>query len=65
MEFATGVKRTAKVMGAVTGLGRYHWVSAVGIYQSVFGELTSSTFGEFQVSDDPAEQDRTKLCTPC
>ena len=30
---------------------------AMEFYQSVFGgELTVSTFGEFQVSDDPAEQ---------
>lgn len=32
---------------------------AMEFYQSVFGgELTISTFGEFQVSDDPAEQDK-------
>ncbi|WGW11808.1 VOC family protein [Saxibacter everestensis] len=32
---------------------------AMAFYQSVFGgELTSSTFGEFQASDDPAEQDK-------
>ena len=32
---------------------------AMGFYQSVFGgELTSSTFGEFQASDDPAEKDK-------
>jgi PhnB protein len=32
---------------------------AMDFYQSVFGgELTSSTFGEFQASDDPAEQDK-------
>ncbi|MBO0776520.1 MAG: VOC family protein [Actinobacteria bacterium] len=30
---------------------------ALGFYQSVFGgELTTSTFGEFRASDDPAEQ---------
>ncbi len=33
---------------------------AMEFYQSVFGgELTRSTFAEFQVSDDPAEQDKT------
>lgn len=32
---------------------------AMEFYQSVFGgELTSTTFGEFQASDDPAEQDQ-------
>jgi PhnB protein len=32
---------------------------AMDFYQSVFGgELTRSTFGEFQASDDPAEQDK-------
>jgi PhnB protein len=32
---------------------------AMEFYQSVFGgELTISTFGEFQASDDPAEQDK-------
>lgn len=32
---------------------------ALGFYQSVFGgELTTSTFGEFHASDDPAEQDK-------
>lgn len=32
---------------------------AMGFYQSVFGgELTISTFGEFEASDDPAEQDK-------
>jgi PhnB protein len=32
---------------------------AMDFYQSVFGgELTSSTFAEFQASDDPAEQDK-------
>ena len=32
---------------------------AMEFYQSVFGgELTSSTFGEFQASDDPAEKDK-------
>lgn len=32
---------------------------AMGFYQSVFGgELTISTFGEFQASDDLAEQDK-------
>ena len=32
---------------------------AMGFYRSVFGgELTSSTFGEFHASDDPAEQDK-------
>jgi PhnB protein len=32
---------------------------AMDFYQSVFGgELTSSTFGEFQASDDPAEQNK-------
>jgi PhnB protein len=31
---------------------------AMGFYHSIFGgELTLSTFGEFQASDDPAEQD--------
>jgi PhnB protein len=33
--------------------------AAMEFYQSVFGgELTISTFGEFQASDDPAEQDK-------
>lgn len=32
---------------------------AMEFYYSVFGgELTSSTFGEFHASDDPAEQDK-------
>jgi PhnB protein len=32
---------------------------AMEFYQSVFGgELTTATFGEFQASDDPAEQDK-------
>jgi PhnB protein len=32
---------------------------AMDFYQSVFGgELTRSTFAEFQASDDPAEQDK-------
>jgi len=32
---------------------------AMEFYQSVFGgELTVSTFGDFQASDDPAEQDK-------
>jgi len=32
---------------------------AMEFYQSVFGgELTSSTFAEFQASDDPAEKDK-------
>jgi PhnB protein len=32
---------------------------AMEFYRSVFGgELTISTFGEFQASDDPAEQDK-------
>jgi len=32
---------------------------AMDFYQSVFGgELTRSTFGEFQVSEDPAETDK-------
>ena len=32
---------------------------AMDYYHSVFGgELTRSTFGEFQASDDPAEQDK-------
>ena len=32
---------------------------AMEFYQSVFGgELTSSTFAEFQASDDPAERDK-------
>ena len=32
---------------------------AMDFYQSVFGgELASSTFAEFQASDDPAEQDK-------
>jgi PhnB protein len=32
---------------------------AMQFYQSVFGgELTTSTFGEFKASDDPAEQDK-------
>ena len=41
---------------------------AMDYYQSVFGgELTRSTFAEYQVSDDPAEQDKTmhaQLDTP-
>jgi PhnB protein len=41
---------------------------AMEFYQSVFGgELTRSTFAEYQVSDDPAEQDKTmhaQLDTP-
>lgn len=33
---------------------------AMEFYQSVFGgELTRSTFAEYQASDDPAEQDKT------
>jgi PhnB protein len=33
--------------------------SAMDFYQSVFGgELTRSTFAEFQASEDPAEQDK-------
>jgi PhnB protein len=33
--------------------------AAMEFYQSVFGgELTLSTFGEFQASEDPAEQDK-------
>jgi PhnB protein len=32
---------------------------AMEFYRSVFGgDLTISTFGEFQASDDPAEQDK-------
>jgi PhnB protein len=32
---------------------------AMTLYRSVFdGELTISTFGEFQASEDPAEQDK-------
>ena len=31
VEFAIGVKRTAKVMAAAQGLGRYTWVPAVGM----------------------------------
>jgi PhnB protein len=32
---------------------------AMDFYQSMFGgELTRTTFGEFQASDDPAEQDK-------
>ncbi|WP_426002739.1 VOC family protein [Paenarthrobacter sp. NyZ202] len=32
---------------------------AINFYESVFGgELTLSTFGDFQVSDDPAEADK-------
>jgi len=32
---------------------------AMEFYQSVFGgELTTSTFGDFEASDDPAEQDK-------
>lgn len=32
---------------------------AMGFYQSVFGgKLTTSTFAEFQASEDPAEQDK-------
>ena len=32
---------------------------AMTFYRSVFeGELTISTFGEFQASEDPAEQDK-------
>jgi PhnB protein len=41
---------------------------AMTFYQSVLGgELTVSTFGEFQASDDPAEQDKvmhSQLETP-
>lgn len=41
---------------------------AMDFYQSVFGgELTRSTFAEFQASDDPAEQDKimhSMLTTP-
>ena len=41
---------------------------AMTFYQSVFGgELTISTFGEFQASEDPAEQDKvmhSQLETP-
>jgi PhnB protein len=41
---------------------------AMDFYQSVFGgELISSTFGEFQASEDPAEQDKimhSQLTTP-
>lgn len=41
---------------------------AMEFYHSVFGgELTVSTFGEFQVSDDPAEKDKVMhgmLSTP-
>lgn len=33
--------------------------SAMDFYQSIFGgEVTSTTFGEFQASQDPAEQDK-------
>ena len=33
--------------------------SAMEFYQSIFGgEVTSTTFGEFQASEDPAEQDK-------
>jgi PhnB protein len=32
---------------------------AMGFYQSVFGgELTTSTFGDYQASDDPADKDK-------
>ncbi|MDJ0312375.1 hypothetical protein [Arthrobacter sp. H35-D1] len=31
VDFAIGVKRTAKVMAAAQGLGRYTWVAAVGM----------------------------------
>ena len=32
---------------------------AMDFYQSVFGgELTRSTFGEYQLGDDPAEKDK-------
>lgn len=41
---------------------------AMAFYQSVFGgDLTSSTFAEYQVSEDPAEQDKimhSMLTTP-
>jgi Uncharacterized protein conserved in bacteria len=41
---------------------------AMEFYQSVFGgDLTTSTFGEFQVSDEPAEKDwvmHAQLSTP-
>lgn len=41
---------------------------AMEFYRSVFGgELQSSTFGEFQMSEDPAEQDKimhSMLTTP-
>ena len=41
---------------------------AMDFYQSVFGgEITRSTFGEFQASEDPAEQDKimhSELTTP-
>ncbi|MBG6223515.1 PhnB protein [Arthrobacter sp. CAN_A2] len=41
---------------------------AMAFYQSVFGgELTSSTFADYQVSEDPAEQDKimhSMLTTP-
>jgi PhnB protein len=41
---------------------------AMDFYQSVFGgELTSSTFADFQASEDPAEQDKvmhSMLVTP-
>lgn len=41
---------------------------AMNFYQEVFGgELTVSTFGEFQASDDPAEKDKvmhSRLETP-
>ena len=37
---------------------------AMEFYQSIFGgELTLSTFGDFQASEDPAEQARS--CTGC
>ena len=41
---------------------------AMDFYQSVFGgEITRSTFGEYQASEDPAEQDKimhSELTTP-
>jgi PhnB protein len=41
---------------------------AMNFYQSVFGgEITRSTFGEYQASEDPAEQDKimhSELTTP-
>lgn len=37
---------------------------AMDFYQSVFGgELTRSTFAEFQVSEDPADQDKIMYST--